>query len=101
MIPIISIEFEYRHKTYYALVRLKGKQSEEYHVTIMNGPLEQRLYGNHIFIEENGIIIMDPVPDGETGHLRLAVGTGLGKHFNKRCLSRGRTAQGGQAGFFH
>lgn len=86
--PIISIEFEHRHKTYFALVRIKGKQFEEYHVTIMNGPLEQRLYGNHIFIEKEGALIMDPVPDKETGQLRLAVGMGLGKHFNKSCCSK-------------
>jgi hypothetical protein len=101
MIPIISIEFEYKHKSYFALVRVKGKNCDEYHVTIMNGPLEQQLYGNHIFFEEEGVIIMDPIPDKDTGHLRLAVGTALGKHFNKRCLSKERTKQGGPAGFFH
>ena len=86
MTPIISIEFEYRHKTYFALVRLKGKNSDEYHVTIMNGPLEQKLYGNHIFIEEEGAIILDPLPDKETSQLRQAVGTGIAKHFDKRCF---------------
>jgi hypothetical protein len=85
---IISIEFEYRNKTYFALVRLKGKNSDEYHVTIMNGPLEQKLYGNHIFIEEEGAIILDPLPDKETGQLRQAVGMGIGRHFNKRCHSK-------------
>jgi hypothetical protein len=85
MIPIISIEFEYRHKTYYALVRIKGKQNNEYHVTIMNGPLEQKLYGNHVFIEQEGAIIMDPIPDKETGQLQLAVGMGISRHFDKRC----------------
>jgi len=88
MTPIISIEFEYRNKKYFALVRIKGKQSEEYHVTVMNGPLEQRLYGNHVFIEEEGAIILDPLPDKETGQLRLAVGMGIGRHFNKRCQSK-------------
>ncbi|MCS3797360.1 hypothetical protein [Niastella sp. OAS944] len=86
--PIVSIEFEYRHKTYFALVRIKGKQFEEYHVTIMNGPLEQRLYGNHIFIEEGGAIVSDPVPDKETGQLRLSVGRGIAKHFNKDCCPK-------------
>jgi hypothetical protein len=83
MIPIISIEFEYRGKIHFALVRIKEKHLPEYHITIMNGPLEQRLYGNHIFIESAGEIIMDPVPEQETGQLRLAVGMALCKHYNK------------------
>lgn len=85
MIPIISIEFEHRHTKYFALVRIKGKQGDEYHVTIMNGPLEQKLYGNHIFIEEDGALVLDPVANKEVGQLRLAVGMSLGKHFNKEC----------------
>ena len=88
MTPIISVEFVYRQKKYFALVRIKEKQSTEYHVTIMNGTLEQRLYGNHIFIEEDGGLIMDPIPEKETGQLRLTVGIALSKHFNKRYFSK-------------
>jgi hypothetical protein len=93
MIPIISIEFEYLNKTWFALVRIKGKENE-YHVTIMNGPLEQRLYGHHIFMEEDGAIITDPLPENETGQLRQAVGMGLAKHFNKRCSSKEKPSKG-------
>jgi hypothetical protein len=91
MKPIISIEFEYREKTYFALVRIKEKLPAEYHITIMNGPLEQRLYGNHIFIESAGEIIMDPIPENETGQLRLAVGMALCKHYNKPCCIKEKT----------
>jgi hypothetical protein len=83
MIQIISIEFEYRQKNYFALVRIKDKHPTAYHVTIMNGPLEQQLYGHHIFIEEDGKFIMDPVAEKDTGELRLAVCIGLCKHYKK------------------
>jgi len=84
MMQIISIEFEYNRVTYYALVRVKEvNDCTEYHVTIMNGRLEQRLYGNHIFIENGGQLHIDPVPEKETGQLRLAVGLALCKHYNK------------------
>ena len=89
MIQIISIEFEYRHKNYYALVRIKERHLTEYCVTIMNGSLEQRLYGNHVFIEDENGFVMDPVPQNKIGELRLAVGTALCKHFNKPYHSRG------------
>ena len=80
---IISIEFEYRQKTYYALVRIKNNHPTEYHVTIMNGSLEQRLYGNHIFIEQDDGILIDPMPEKDTGELRLAVGQALCENFKK------------------
>jgi lipopolysaccharide export LptBFGC system permease protein LptF len=85
MTPIISIEFEYRQKTYFALVRIKEQKNNttEYHITIMNGMLEQRLYGHHIFIEEDGEFFIGPVPEKEAGQLRLAVGMALCKHYNK------------------
>jgi hypothetical protein len=79
---IISIEFEYRQKNYFALVRIKDKHPKEYHITIMNGSLEQRLYGNHIFIHEDDGIVIDPIPAKDTGDLRLAVGQALCNHFN-------------------
>lgn len=89
MTPIISIEFEYRQKPYSALVRIKEKNNiKEYHVTIMNGMLEQRLYGHHIFVEEDGEFLIGPVPEKETGQLRLAVGMALCKHYNKPYSSK-------------
>jgi len=84
MDEIVSIEFEYKGKTYYALARIKEKHGhKEYHITVMNGALEQKLYGNHVFIDEENWILLSPVPENRTGQLRLAVGMGLCKHFNK------------------
>jgi hypothetical protein len=84
MEQIISIEFEYRHKIYYALARIREKNDiTEYHITIMNGELEQKLYGNHIFIEEGGCVVIDPLPEKKVGELRLTVGMALCRHFNK------------------
>jgi hypothetical protein len=93
MVPIISIEFEYRQKTYYALVRIKDKHTAtEYHITIMNGALEQKLYGHHIFIEEDGELAIGPVPEKEAGQLRLAVGIALCRYYNKPYGSKQKTA---------
>jgi hypothetical protein len=84
MEDIISIEFEYKQKTYFALVRIKEKSDHhEYHITVMNGALEQKLYGNHVFIEEDSWIELSPIPENRTGQLRMAVGLALCKHFNK------------------
>jgi len=89
MEPIISIEFVYRQKTYFALVRIKDKQRfTEYHVTIMNGALEQKLYGNHIFVEEEGEMVIGPIPEKEAGQLRLTVGIALCRHYNKPYSSK-------------
>jgi hypothetical protein len=85
MEQIISIEFEYRHKTYFALARIREKNGNiEYHITVMNGALEQKLYGNHIFIEEAGYVLLDPyLPGKVTCELRQVIGMALCKHFNK------------------
>ncbi|MBO9204360.1 MULTISPECIES: hypothetical protein [Niastella] len=84
MEEIVSIEFEYKQKTYFALARIKEKgDHNEYHITVMNGALEQKLYGNHVFLEEAGWISISPLPENRTGQLRLAVGLALCKHFNK------------------
>jgi hypothetical protein len=84
MEEIVNIEFEYKGKTYYALARIKEKPDhKEYHITVMNGALEQKLYGNHVFMDEESWILLSPVPENRTGQLRLAVGMALCKHFNK------------------
>jgi len=84
MEQIISIEFVYSQNKYFALVRKKeNSNNRTYHITIMNGALEQKLYGNHVFIEEDGEFILEPIPENETGRLRLAVGMALCKHYNK------------------
>jgi hypothetical protein len=84
MEEIVTIEFEYKGKIYFALARIKQKHDhKEYHITVMNGALEQKLYGNHVYIDEESWILLSPVPENRTGQLRLAVGMALCKHFSK------------------
>jgi hypothetical protein len=55
MDKIISLEFIYRSRLYYALIRTKEDGENRLHsVTIMNGDLERLLYGNHIIVEKDG-----------------------------------------------
>jgi len=55
MDKIISLEFKYRSKKYYALIRTKEDNEMRLHnITIMNGDLERLLYGNHIIVEKEG-----------------------------------------------
>ena len=56
----------------------------------MNGALEQKLYGHHIFIEEDGEFFIAPVPEKEVGQLRLTVGMALCKHYHKPYSTRER-----------
>ena len=79
---ILSLQFQFRGVEYYALVRIKQRDScIEHHVTIMNGDLERMLYGNHIFIERDGNLETDPsaVPTDEF-MLRQAVCNALSKY---------------------
>src|ERR1700750_675556 len=55
MDKIVSIEFFYRSKMYYALVRTKPHEGGQMHsITVMNGDLERLLYGHHVIIEKEG-----------------------------------------------
>jgi hypothetical protein len=57
---ISLVEFAYRSKTYFALIRTKTNRHEKRHyVTILNGELEQVLYGHHIIID-NGAVLNSP-----------------------------------------
>ena len=56
MSAILPLEFTYRTKTYYALVRKRFREKErQFHVTILNSGLERLLYGHDVFvIDGNG-----------------------------------------------
>ena len=55
MDKIISLEFLYRSKMFYALVRTKPYEVGLMHtITVMNGDLERLLYGHHVIIEREG-----------------------------------------------
>ena len=50
---MFTIPFEYNGKQFSALVHEKHLQDgKQYRVTIMNGELEQLLYGNNILIKK-------------------------------------------------
>lgn len=53
MTDILSLPFEYKQRTYTALIAVKkDKDHKEYRVTITNGELEKLLFGHHIIIEK-------------------------------------------------
>jgi hypothetical protein len=78
MIRLLSLEFEYKNSFYYALIRVIENTYREYHVTVMDGSLEQLLYGSHIIIEVNGRLQVDlPAEHNEQGKLKLAIAKSL------------------------
>ena len=75
MDKIISLEFIYRSKPYYALIRTKEHKGEKFHhVTIMNGDLERKLYGHHVITEKDGIFqSTEEIPDKDIAELKQSV----------------------------
>lgn len=75
MDKIISLEFIYRSKMYYALIRTKDDGEERLHsITIMDGDLERLLYGNHIIREKDGCFqSVLPVVNKQIGELKQAI----------------------------
>jgi len=54
---ILVVEFAYRLKTYFAMIRTKTIECEKRHyVTILNGELEQLYCGHHIIIDKEAIL---------------------------------------------
>lgn len=50
---IAPIEFTFKSKTYYALIRRRFSNVEgQYHVTVMNSSLETLIYGNDVLIAD-------------------------------------------------
>ena len=80
---MISLEFTYDNCVYNALARIKKNQGlEEYAITIMNGELEARLYGEHIFKLRDGIIVaMDGNDD--LHDLKSSICNALNKNLGK------------------
>ncbi|HMH21315.1 MAG TPA: hypothetical protein VK563_06050 [Puia sp.] len=75
---LLVIKFEFGGREYSALARVKEKDKRtEYAITVMNGELEQLLYGNHVIIEEDGEIRLDLSPDTEVGRLKCIIAKAL------------------------
>ena len=75
MDKIISLEFKYRSKMYYALIRTKEDNQMRLHsITIMNGDLERLLYGNHLIVEKEGCFQSAlPVTNKQIGELKQSI----------------------------
>ncbi len=77
----ISLSFNFQGAPYEALARIKETTlTTEYHITVMNGELEKRLFGNHIIVaEEKGNLRIGPVTDSSIAELKCCIGEALKK----------------------
>jgi len=84
----ISFAFSFEGFPYEALARVKETTSNtEYHITVMNGELEKRLFGNHIIIEEEkGNLRIGPVTDTSIAALKCCVGEALKKQLQEEVI---------------
>jgi len=75
MDKIISLEFTYRSRMYYALIRTKEDGETRLHsITVMNGDLERLLYGNHIIMEKEGCFQSAlPIANRQIGELKQSI----------------------------
>ena len=84
---ILSLKFLYDEREYYSLLRVKEKDAQkEYHITIMNGELESRLFGNHIVSEVDGLLSVDLPVDRELARLKLQIAEELSKYLNRQMV---------------
>jgi hypothetical protein len=84
---ILSLKFLYEEKEYYSLLRVKEKGNlKEYHITIMNGELESRLFGNHILTEADGLLSVGLPNNYELAKLKLQIAEELSKYLNRRMV---------------
>jgi hypothetical protein len=78
---MLPVKFEFRGAGYEALIRVKVKETKtEYYITIMNGELEKMLFGHHILIEENGLLLQGSAPDDDIRQLKQTIAEAL-KHY--------------------
>ena len=84
---ILSLKFLYADTEYYSLLRVKEKENlKEYHITIMNGELESRLYGNHIVTEVDGLLTVGLPENRELARLKLQIAEELSKYLDRRLV---------------
>lgn len=84
----ISFSFSFEGFPYDALARVKETTANtEYHITVMNGELEKRLFGNHIIIEEEkGNLRIGPVSDESIAALKCNIGDALKKQLQNEMI---------------
>jgi hypothetical protein len=88
MDKMISLEFTYRSKTYYAIIRTKINEKKiSYVVTVMNGELERLLYGHHKIVDENGVLFSDrDISDDRVMELKECITRALCEHLETSAL---------------
>ena len=87
MEELFTVEFRYRSEIYYALIRTKkNKHEKQHYITIMNGKLEQLLYGHHIIIENEGVLSSPPdIVDPEILELKRCIIDALSQLLQEQC----------------
>jgi len=92
---MISLEFKYRSRKYYALIRSKEDDQMRVHsVTIMNGDLERLLYGNHIILEKEGCFHSAlPIASKQLGELKQSIINALCRHLQATRRYRANNSQ--------
>ena len=74
MSRVLSIGFSYFQKVYYTWIRVIEKPNRtEYHVTILDFELDRLLYGNNVFVENDGFLVPELYEDEAQGNLRLEI----------------------------
>ena len=84
MEKMISLEFQYKSKRYYALIRVKNHNEQRiYSITIMDGELERLLYGHHVLIEKNdGLHSITDIDNSEVAALKECITLALSQQIN-------------------
>jgi len=95
MDKIISLEFKYHSRMYYALIRTKEDRDMRLHsITIMNGDLERLLYGNHVIVEKEGCFQSAlPVMNKQIGDLKQSIINALCRHLQATRRYRANNSQ--------
>jgi hypothetical protein len=84
---ILSLKFLLDEREYYCLLRVKEKENRrEYYITVMNGELESRLFGNHIITEVDSSLSVELPADRELARLKLQIAEELSKYLNQQMV---------------
>jgi hypothetical protein len=83
MESVTSVEFLYKSKKYYALIRRRFTNREkQYHVTVMNSGLETLLYGHDVLVADadGGFHVASCVRDKDAKELLASIITACCRH---------------------
>ena len=85
MEKIISMPFMYQDSEYHSLVRVFQHSPVDYilRITIMNGELQSKFQGHHIFTIKDGQLQVDvPSEKVEVARLKFQIAEALNKYFD-------------------